>query len=182
MASEEFEQVVTECYEALYRFAFSLAGTEADASDLTQQTFYVWAAKGHQLRDRRKAKAWLFTILQRQFLSIRNRAARFPHFELNETDEELPVISPERFSPLDTARALECLGRLREPSRLALSLFYLEDHSYVEIAQILGISIGTVRSRISRGVAQLKQSIFAAAGTKSLGTRSERCVAKPRPQ
>ena len=51
MASVSFESVVEQYYEALYRFAFSLARTEADACDLTQQTFYIWATKGHQLRD-----------------------------------------------------------------------------------------------------------------------------------
>lgn len=160
MDPNDFEMVVSEFYEALYRFAFSLAGTEADACDLTQQTFHVWATKGHQLRDRNKAKTWLFTILHRQFLSVRKRALRFPHFELSETDEELPAVPPEIFNKLDTAHVLELLGQSQEPYRSALSLFYLEDYSYVEIAAILAIPLGTVRSRISRGLAELRQSIL----------------------
>lgn len=48
--SLDFESLVTNYYEPLYRFAFSLARDEADACDLVQQTFYIWAAKGHQLR------------------------------------------------------------------------------------------------------------------------------------
>lgn len=159
MGSNDFEKVVSEYYEALYRFAFSLAGTEADACDLTQQTFYVWATKGHQLRDRSKTKAWLFTILHRQFLGSRNRAVRFPHVELSETNEELPVVSPEISKPLDAALAVELLGQLQEPYRSALSLFYLEDYSYLQIASILEIPLGTVRSRISRGIALLRQSL-----------------------
>jgi RNA polymerase sigma-70 factor (ECF subfamily) len=65
MPSNEFELLVSQFYEPLYRFAFSLTGTEADACDLTQQTFYIWATKGHQLRDRSKVKSWLFTTLHR---------------------------------------------------------------------------------------------------------------------
>src|SRR5216117_2004540 len=74
MPSDDFEQIVSQHYEPLYRFAFSLARTEADACDLTQQTFYIWATKGHRLRDRSKVKSWLFTILHREFLNIRRRA------------------------------------------------------------------------------------------------------------
>ena len=160
MASDDFEQIVSECYEALYRFAFSLARTEADACDLTQQTFLIWATKGHQLRDRSKVKSWLFTILHRQFLSICKRSVRFPHFELSEANDELPVVPPEMVNALDTTKVLEILGQLQEPYRAAVSLFYLEDYSYQEIADILEVPIGTVRSRISRGIAQLQQSIL----------------------
>ena len=63
-----FENVVNAHYEPLYRFALSLSHSEADAGDLVQQTFYRWATKGGQLRDRSKAKSWLFTTLHREFL------------------------------------------------------------------------------------------------------------------
>jgi RNA polymerase sigma-70 factor (ECF subfamily) len=162
MHPDDFEQIVSRHYEALYRFAYSLTGAEADACDLTQQTFYVWATKGHQLRDPGKVKSWLFTTLHREFLSHRKRAVRFPHFELSDTDEGLPSIPPATINSLDAARAVECLGQVQEPYRAAVILFYLEDYSYRDIAQILEIPLGTVRSRISRGVAQLQQMISAA--------------------
>jgi RNA polymerase sigma-70 factor (ECF subfamily) len=60
-----FENIVNAHYEPLYRFALSLARSEADAGDLVQQTFYRWAAKGDQLRDKSKVKSWLFTTLHR---------------------------------------------------------------------------------------------------------------------
>jgi len=167
MPSDDFERIVSQHYEPLYRFAFSLTGTEADASDLTQQTFYIWATKGHQLRDRNKAKSWLFTILHREFLNSRRRAVRFPHFELSDATADLPTIPPEVVNTLDAARAVELLGQIQEPYRAAVSLFYLEDYSYKEIASILEVPLGTVRSRISRGMAQLQQSIVADTATKS---------------
>ena len=160
MLADDFEEIVSEHYEALYRFALSLTRTEADACDLTQQTFYIWATKGHQLRDRSKVKSWLFTILHREFLQICRRAVRFPHFELSEGIEDLPTISPEMVNTLDAARVFELLGEVQEPYRAVLTLFYLEDYSYKEIADILEIPLGTVRSRIFRGMAQLRQSIL----------------------
>src|SRR5216683_5020849 len=95
MPSDDFEQIVSEHYEPLYRFALSLTHAEADACDLTQQTFYVWATKGHQLRDRSKVKTWLFTTLHRAFLESRRRQTRFPHQSLDEIAlDELPATSP----------------------------------------------------------------------------------------
>jgi DNA-directed RNA polymerase specialized sigma24 family protein len=55
----DFENLVTLHYEALCRFAFTLTRSEAEASDLTQQTFLTWATKGGPLRDASKAKTWL---------------------------------------------------------------------------------------------------------------------------
>src|ERR1041384_3404505 len=130
MPSEDFEQIVSQHYEPLYRFAFSLSRTEADACDLTQQTFYIWAIKGHQLRDRSKVKSWLFTTLHREFLNTRNRAVCFPNVELRHAIEDLPTIAPEIVNTLDAIRVLEFLDHVQEPYRAALILFYLEDYSY----------------------------------------------------
>jgi RNA polymerase sigma-70 factor (ECF subfamily) len=160
MQGADFETIVAAYYEPLYQFAFSLSRSKADACDLTQQTFYIWATKGHQLRDASKVKSWLFTALHRAFLQSRRRLTRFPHCELMETDAELPVIPPEAASRLDARQAVEALGRVDEVYRAPVALFYLEDCSYQGIADILEVPIGTVKSRISRGLAQLKE-IFA---------------------
>ena len=73
MSDDTFSQLVDLHYPSLYRFALSLARSEADACDLAQQTFYVWAKKGHALREAAKAKSWLFTTLYREFLRGRRR-------------------------------------------------------------------------------------------------------------
>jgi|ERR1043166_2846538 RNA polymerase sigma-70 factor (ECF subfamily) len=151
-----FERVVAQYYEPLYQFAFSLTRAEADACDLTQQTFYVWATKGHQLRDPAKVKTWLFTTLHRQFLESRRRLTRFPHHDLETASSELPLISPKTAMVLDSAQVLQALGRVDEIYQAPVALFYLEDRSYKEIAEILDVPMGTVKSRISRGIAQLQ--------------------------
>jgi RNA polymerase sigma-70 factor, ECF subfamily len=152
----EFESLVTRFYEPLYQFAFSLTHAEADACDLTQQTFYIWAKKGHQLREASKVKTWLFTTLHRQFLESRRHVTRFPHHELEAVTRELPAVWPVPVSKLDTARVLAALASVDEVYRAPVALFYLEDHAYKEIAEILGVPLGTVKSRIARGLAQMQ--------------------------
>lgn len=153
--SLEFEGLVEQHYRSLYRFAFSLTRSESDACDLTQQTFYIWAAKGHQLKDASKVKSWLFTTLHREFLESRRRQTRFPHYELDEVENELPQVSPARVNELDSARVLQALARVEQVYQAPVALFYLEDCSYKEIADILDVPMGTVKSRIARGIAQL---------------------------
>jgi RNA polymerase sigma-70 factor, ECF subfamily len=155
----DFESLVARFYGPLYQFAYGLTRTEADAGDLTQQTFYIWATKGHQLRDGSKVKTWLFTTLHREFLNMRRKVVRFPHYELEEIDHELPVVAPQMVNALDAARAVELLGQVAEPYQAALTLFYMEDCSYKDIAEILEVPLGTVQSRISRGLAQLQELV-----------------------
>jgi RNA polymerase sigma-70 factor (ECF subfamily) len=157
MTGPAFENVVELYYEPLYKFAFSLARTEADACDLTQQTFYVWATKGHQLRDQNKAKTWLFTTLHRAFLQSRRRETRFPHESLHESEEQLPAAEPVMAHAMDWEQVLNALGQIDENYQAAVALFYLEDCSYKEIADILEVPIGTVKSRLARGLGQLKK-------------------------
>jgi RNA polymerase sigma-70 factor (ECF subfamily) len=169
MAGVSFESIVEQYYEPLYRFAFSLARTEADACDLTQQTFYVWATKGHQLRDLNSAKTWLFTTLHRVFLQSRRRETRFPHEPLNETDDQLPLVCPVMANGLDWKQVLEALGRVEENYQAAVALFYLQECSYREIAEILEVPIGTVKSRLARGLGQLKKILMETSPSGHIG-------------
>lgn len=152
-----FEAVVNEQYEPLYRFAFSLASHEAEARDLTQETFAQLARKAGQIQDRSKLKSWLFTTLYRAFLDSRRFKARHPHVEVDASEDELPVTPPRAGEGLDAALAMQALQQVPEVYRAPLTLFYLEQHSYLEIADILGVPPGTVMSRISRGRALLRQ-------------------------
>ena len=151
----DFESLVNLHYHTLHQFAFSLTQCEADASDLTQQTFYVWATKGGQLRDASKVKTWLFTTLHRAFLQTCRKRTRFPHFELGQVEPELPELTPAQANQLDTAQLSKALSQMDRAYQQAVTLFYLEDCPYKEIARILGVPLGTVKSRIARGLAQL---------------------------
>jgi len=165
----EFESLVAQYYEPLYKFAFSLARDESDACDLTQQTFCTWAVKGHQLRDASKVKTWLFTTLHREFLGIRRKQTRFPQVELEQAAPELPVVPPAAISRHDTAQVLAELARLDEVYQAPVALFYLQDCSYNEIAEILQVPLGTVKSRLSRGIGRLQELL----GGETAGPRPE---------
>ena len=167
-AIADFQQLVDQQYAPLYRFALSLSKSETDAADLTQQTFFLWASKGGQLRDRSKAKSWLFTTLYREFLGRRRHEVRFPKVELEEALEEEMSISPN-MNVFDGAAVLEALRGVEEGFRAPLTMFYLEQFSYQEIADMLEIPIGTVMSRLSRGKAQLRQRLLSK--EEALGNR-----------
>ena len=154
----EFADLVDAHYQALFRFGMSLTRDVDRASDLVQETFCIWAAKGSQLRDRSKAKTWLFTTLHREFLSQRRRAAKYSDEPLDEATAEA-VVAPQDDAErqMDGQRALELLGALEETYRTPVALFYLQQHSYKEIAEILDIPIGTVMSRLSRGKEMLRR-------------------------
>lgn len=154
----EFEDLVDAHYQALYRFGISLVRDPDIASDLVQETFCIWAAKGHQLKDRSKAKTWLFTTLHREFLSHRRKNARYA----DEPIEDSPAAhaaaeEDDTERQMDGQRAIELLGELDETYRAPIALFYLQQHSYKEIAEILDVPIGTVMSRLSRGKELLRK-------------------------
>jgi DNA-directed RNA polymerase specialized sigma24 family protein len=96
-----FEAIVPEHYEPLYRFALSLTRVDAGARDLTQHTFYVWATKGHQLRDLAKVKTWLYTTLHRAFLQGCRRQSRFFEQEMDEVMEQVPAAVPVLADQMD---------------------------------------------------------------------------------
>src|SRR5438046_9815368 len=125
MSAADFQQLVARQCAPLDRFALILSKSEADAADLTQQTFFLWASKGGQLRDRSKAKSWLFTTLYREFLSRRRREVRFPNVELDDAREEEMAISPN-INALDAATVSQALGEVEEPFRAPWTLFYLK--------------------------------------------------------
>jgi RNA polymerase sigma factor (sigma-70 family) len=158
----EFAELVDAHYQALFRFGMSLTRDVGRASDLVQETFCIWAAKNEQLRDRSKAKTWLFTTLHREFLSQRRKASRFSDEPLDEATTEA-MVAPEDGAErqMDGQRAMELLGALDEAYRAPVALFYLQQHSYKEIAEILDIPIGTVMSRLSRGKEMLRKRMTA---------------------
>ena len=151
LSGVDFESLVQRYYTGLYQFAFSLSHSQADACDLTQQTFYLWARKGDQVRDLTKVKTWLFTTLYREFLKTQRRQQRFPHVALSEVDSELPTVPAYGVERLDWHTLGQCFAQIEERYRAPLVLFYLGDHSYAEIAEILAVPIGTVMSRLARG-------------------------------
>jgi RNA polymerase sigma-70 factor (ECF subfamily) len=166
----EFAELVDTHYQPLYRFGYSLTRCPERAADLVQETFCIWAEKNAQLKDRSKAKTWLFTTLHREFLGQRRKLARFSDEPLDEgvAAESAPDDGADR--QMDGHRAVELLSEMDEMYRAPLALFYLQQHSYKEIAEILDVPIGTVMSRLSRGKDMLRKRMAAepSSGPKNL--------------
>ncbi|MDA1274554.1 MAG: RNA polymerase sigma factor [Verrucomicrobia bacterium] len=154
-----YEAVAEQYYEPLQRFALSLTHNSVDASDLVQNAFHTLIQKAAQIRDVGKLKSWLFTTLYRNFLQIRRRAVRFPNCGIESVEEEANDIAVSHIDRIDARSAMACLQELSERYRLPLVLFYKEDKSYQEIAEALGVPIGTVMSRLSRGKLLLRQRL-----------------------
>jgi RNA polymerase sigma factor (sigma-70 family) len=160
MSSEIFTQLVDAHYTPLYRFALSLTKSPSDAGDLTQQTFFIWAKQGHALREEGKAKSWLFTTLYREFLRIRRRSERVSALEdLGPVEADPPAPEVDVVAGMDAGLVVEALQEVDETYRVPLTLFYMQDLSYKEIAGMLEVPIGTVMSRLSRGKAQLRVAL-----------------------
>jgi RNA polymerase sigma factor (sigma-70 family) len=152
------EKLVAEHYEALYRYAYHLSGSAADAEDLTQEAFCKAQSRFSQLRDQGRAKAWLFSILRNAYLQkARDRRHEAPLSldDLGELagplPEPLPEVGPEQ---LRTA-----LGALPEGFRTPVILFYFEEFSYRDIAEHLELPLGTVMSRLARAKAFLRKKL-----------------------
>ena len=156
---ESFEHFVEEHYRAAYRFAFSMTGNHHDASDLTQQAFYLAHTRSHQLRDAAKRKQWLFAILYREFLHVRRRSSAHPEVALEFSEPALPHVVVDYAAGLDSRSVLLVLQTLDESYRMPLVLFYLNQLSYKEIASTLEVPIGTVMSRLARGKQMLRQRL-----------------------
>ena len=170
MSSEIFTQLVDAHYTPLFRFALSLTKNASDAGDLTQQTFFIWAKQGHALREEGKAKSWLFTTLYREFLRIRRRGDRMTALEdLGPVESDPPAPEVDMVTGMDASLVVEALQEVDEVYRVPLTLFYMQDLSYKEIAEMIEAPIGTVMSRLSRGKAQLR----AALARKEAGARSK---------
>ena len=164
MPDRAFPELVETYYAALYRFALSLTKSSADASDLTQQTFFIWATKGDALRDAAKAKSWLFTTLYREFLRGRRRDARITALEdLSPAEQDPPALEADLIGKMDAQLVMQALQEVDPVFREPLTLFYLQDLSYLEIAEILDVPIGTVMSRLSRGKVRLREQLAAKA-------------------
>ncbi len=169
MATLDFEKLVEDYYMPLYRFAFSLSRQESDAADLTQQTFLLWASKGHQLRDPSKVKTWLFTSLYREFLGRKRQQDRFVEAESSAEAVAAQTVAATVVNQLDGDIVQRALFALEEIYRAPLALFYLQQHSYKEIAETLEIPVGTVMSRISRGKEHLRRALADGAGVTTTG-------------
>ena len=158
-----WEEIVTEHTDRVYRLAYRLTGNKADAEDLTQETF-VRVFRSLDRYQPGTFEGWLHRITTNLFLDGARRRSRLRFDALGESAERVQAsdrTSPERgfeHENLDVD-IQEALNALKPQFRAAVVLCDIEGLSYEEIGATLGISTGTVRSRIHRGRAQLREAL-----------------------
>lgn len=143
------ESVIREHYRGLYAYAHSLTRNAADAADLTQQVTVIFAKRWSDIKDRTKTKSWLFSCLYREFLRLKRKQKRIVSIE-DQHEPETLATPAEQGRNSDGRSAVEAIHSLEEPHRSVLTLYYLEELSYREIADALEVPTGTVMSRLSR--------------------------------
>ena len=138
----------------LRRYARALVGNRDDADDLVQDTLERAWAKSAMWRGVTDMRAWLFEIMHNLHVDGIRRP-KLHTVVLDEDTPEVPVASTQgdRLAVLDLHAALE---RLPVEQREIVLLIALEDMSYAEVAATLGIPIGSVMSRLSRGRERLR--------------------------
>jgi len=159
---------------ALRRYAWALCRSGHDADDLVQDCLVRALGRWHLRRTDASIRAWLFAILHNGFISDRRYAARRPSIPFDEADA--PLIGPAQEHAtmlIDVAAALDTLP---EDQRVVLLLVGVEDLSYEEAAQVLGVPVGTVMSRLSRGRERLRRAIAGEFSPSALGIAALRRV------
>lgn len=160
------QRLVEENYQALYRYAYRLSGSSADAEDLVQDTFCKAQLNLSQLRDPARARPWLFSILRHAFL--RRLRDEDPCISLDGVGD-LAEPLPESLPAVDPEQLQQALNELPEVYRTPIILFYFEDFSYRDIAEQMELPIGTVMSRLARAKAFLRGRLVPAVETVPAG-------------
>lgn len=140
----------------LRRYARALTGGAAAADDLVQDCLERAWGRFHLWRRGSDMRAWLFTIMHNIHANDLRRTRRRPS-PLALAEDTAGAEDPRQLGTLETLGLARALARLPEDQRTAVLLIGLEELSYHEAAKILGIPIGTVRSRLARGRERLRR-------------------------
>ena len=161
--------------DAVYGFALRLAESRDRAEDLVQDTYLRAFRAWEQYTPGTRCKSWLFTICRNVFLSQRERGRRHDeilaetaHEDPRALSREAPVFAAsedkdpegEFFRSIVDEEILRAIDELPAEYRMAVVLSDLEDLSYNEIAEVLGVPVGTVKSRLFRGRRQLQARLY----------------------
>jgi RNA polymerase sigma-70 factor (ECF subfamily) len=149
--------LVAEYHAELYRYAYRLTGSQADAEDLTQHVFLMAHSRGQQLRDEGSIRNWLFAILRNTYLKTARRRLPLPAGSLEFDLDSLPAA--EARPQVDRERLQSALDDLPDEFKMVVLMFYFEGWSYREIAARLGVPDGTVMSRLSRAKSHLRKKL-----------------------
>jgi len=162
-SSEDFIELLKPVYSNAINYCIALTRNKVDAKDLLQDSLLKALEKFAALKDDKKFKSWLFTILTRQYYALYQKSITkktFPDRSYYET-VEFPRLFEKEMNELTQKALLDALSMITEKERVAIVLFEVGDFSMEEIRLIQGEkSLSAVKSRISRTRIKLKELIL----------------------
>lgn len=174
-ATTEFEPLLAEVLEPAYRTAYHLTRNREDAEELVQEAALLAFRGFARFEPGTNFRAWFMTILRNRFISTyRKKRREVPTVDLEDASELYlyaqlqPTGTPEEVSEpakrliaqLDAEQVSAALAALPDEFREAATLYFTQDLSYQEIAQVLDVPVGTIRSRLHRARRLLQRQLW----------------------
>jgi RNA polymerase sigma-70 factor (ECF subfamily) len=169
-------ELVVEHHAAVYRYAYRLTGSSADAEDVTQQTFLIAQQKLDQVRDAERVGHWLLAVARNAFLKMYRRRMPMPagglEIDVNTVPDPASTdVAANDENEIDSTQLQTAIDELPDEFRVPVLMFYFEEASYRDIAEQLDLPPGTVMSRLSRAKSHLRRRLLTA--TKSESKRTD---------
>ncbi len=163
-----FEREALAHLDALYRVALRLTGNASDAEDLVQETMLRAYRSWERYTPGTNAKGWLLTILRHLFINEYRRRSRHPETVDVDTIEPFALFQEVQeedpqgafFDRIVDEEVLRAVDQLPEAFREAVTLSDVEGLSYEEVAKVLDVPVGTVKSRLYRGRRLLQAKLY----------------------
>ena len=154
---EAFDQLFRLLQESLYRYIFSLVGARALAEDILQEVFILIYRKIRWLREPKLFRPWAYRIATREAFKHLKRERRWSDKAEDESVLlDLPAPSRDELAPELIA---QLVANLSPASRAVIVLHYLHEMSLAEIAEVMGVAVGTVKSRLAYGLDLMRRQL-----------------------
>lgn len=185
-AAQNFEAYLTPILDAAYGTALHMTRNRDDAEDLVQEAALQAFRAFHTFQPRTNFKAWFFRIVTNLFINTYRKRQRQPELEKLYDLEDAPILylykqtrdmglhawnsNPAALviDKLEATQVAAAIAALPEEYRIVAALYFVEEFSYQEIADIVACPVGTVRSRLHRGRRMLQKALWRIAEDQGL--------------
>jgi len=168
---QDFQTEAMPHQSALYNYALKIVRNSDDAQDLVQETYYKAYKNYHQFNEGTNSKAWMFMILKNTFINnyrkLKKEPAKLDYDEIESFYESIKSnqvkdnnLDLDFYNNLFDDDLSTALAKLPEKMKKVFLLCDIEGYSYEEIAEIVNIPVGTVRSRLHRARKILQEELF----------------------
>ncbi len=157
----DFESGLTQCLPRLRRFAHALSRNSADADDLTQMTVERALVARRQWQPGTRLDSWLYRIMRNLWIDTARSRARKAKLEAPPEQADGVGVDPRPGieASIDLQRVMAAMARLPDEQREVVAMILVEGFGYREVAEMLGLPIGTVSSRLVRGRTALLEMV-----------------------